>query len=97
MKLRETEMHYNCQNGSYEYKKKNEKATNLQYSRSHSGRYFSCAACRSNYFGENSSCITLLSNLWQRATFLVIKKPQERGTMLKIYGANPHFPKIPLG
>jgi len=34
MKLRETETHYNFQNGRYEHKK-NEKATKLQYSCSH--------------------------------------------------------------
>jgi len=34
-KFRDTETHYNCQNGSYEHKKKTEKATKLQYSCSH--------------------------------------------------------------
>jgi hypothetical protein len=60
---------------------------------------FLCAACRSiyEYFVGNSLWITLLSNLWHRTTFLVIKKPEGRGTMLKIYRANPHFPEILLG
>jgi hypothetical protein len=99
VKFRETETYYNFQNDSYKHllKKKKRESDKVTIFTSSIRPKFFCVACCCNYFAGNSSRITALSNLWYRTNFLVIKKPEGRGAMLKIYGTKPHFPKIPLG